>query len=135
MNQPSKLYFSLVTCLVTFINVAGDAESLIRQFPASSPDPTYPVNFLNRLRESAAQDVGAMVKQSFPPERAEEQVKILDVLIDNIVPLGLMSNDEFFGTPPAEEAPVAVDETAAGDAPVTGQGIDEDGTAKGPIEA
>ena len=102
-----KQYYALVTCMITFINPQGEPETVVKQFPSSSLEPTFPVNYLNRLRETAAQDVAAQVRNSLVGDAELPPIKVLDVLIDNIVPLGLMTREEFFGAPEHQEQDVA----------------------------
>lgn len=109
--KDQKNYFSMVLAEVVFSIPTQGIQVVRRQIIEKSDVATYNTRHLSMIQNRAAQEVANTI-----PEEYREAIEFHDVLLGNIIPLGYMTDEEFFG-PDVEEVvePVAADETPVTD--------------------
>ena len=94
LNQEEpKFYYSLVLAEVIFQTEKGVSSHRIQLFSKSNIEG-FPANRLSQLQNSAAHQIQEQVQGAV----SYKQFKALEVLLLNILPLGYMTDSQFWET-------------------------------------
>lgn len=115
MADPSiPRYFSLVYAEVMFETHNKQIQSRRVQFLSQSAEATFPSARILQLQNSAALQVRNQLGS-----RADRRYHVHEVLLINIIPLGLMSHTDFYGQGVTAEVNVSnVDAVGSDPAPI-----------------